>query len=155
MSIVLTAIQAATDAAIAQNRLSFANLQEFNSFTDSFQFADYPRNIVVPFDLSGTFLNNRIKKNVLIQGWILTRIAQDTNDWRSVSLETQYIDPMREIALSFINQFLHNEDVSDIIKTDPEVEPVAFTIRPEYMFLKDHLFGVSYSVTIPTIGRKC
>lgn len=148
---VLTALQAAnTQAGITG--LSFANLQEFNSFMDSFQFTDYPRNIVVPFNLDGIFLNNRAKTTINIHGWVLTRITQDTNDWRSLQLEPLYIDPMRTLAMKFIKALINNEDD---ITIDPEIEPVRFNIKPEYMFLPAHLFGVSYSVNLPGIDHVC
>lgn len=147
---VLTALQTAnTQAGITG--LSFANLQEFNSFMDSFNFTDYPRNIVVPFDLDGEFLNNRAKTTILIRGWILTRINQDTNDWRSLDLESLYIDPMRTLAMKFIKSLLNSEEIT----IDPEVERVRFHVKPEYMFLHAHLFGVSYSVNLPGVDRVC
>lgn len=145
---VIEVLQQATDDAGFQG-LSYANLQEFNAFMDSFQFLDYPRNIVVPYKLNGTLKNNRKKKTILIQGWALLRIPQDTNDWRSIGLEADYINEMRTKA----EAFLVNVASSDL--TDPEVEDIQFSITPEYMFLSAHLFGVSYTMNWPVVGSIC
>jgi hypothetical protein len=145
---ILEAIQEATDASGAKG-LSFANLQEFNAFNDSFAFEEYSRNVVVPFKINYTFTNNRVKGILILQGWMITRINQDTNDWRSVQLEPDYINPMREQAVKFLKHLLS----SDIV--DPEIENVTATITPEYMWLKDHLFGVSYQANIPISKMVC
>lgn len=146
---ILQAIQEANTGAGAIKKLSFANLQEFNSFKDSFTFLEYPVNVVVPFTLRSQFLNGYVKDNVILQGWILTRINQDTNDWRSVQLEVDYINPMRLLAKKFVRTLLD----SDII--DSQVEAVTVSIVPEYMFLDAHLFGVSYSLTLPVRSNVC
>ncbi len=147
---ILEAIQEASSLTDVVG-LSFANIQEFNSFKDSFVFDDYPRNVLTPFTVNSTFpsITPRVKKTVLLQGWIITRISEDTNDWRSLLMESQYISPMREIAEKFVRQLLN----SDIV--DPEAGDVTVRILPEYMWLNDHLFGVSYSVTIPLVSTVC
>jgi hypothetical protein len=129
--------------------LSFANLQEFNSFMDSFNFLDYPRNIIVPYNLNGTLKNNRKKKVIPLQGWALLRIKEDTNDYRSVKLEADYIQPMRVLVEKFLVQ-IANSDL-----TDSEVEDISYSIKPEYMFLSAHLFGVSYSINWPIRANIC
>lgn len=147
---ILEAIQEAHAAAgIAPASLAFAQLQEFNSFMDSFQFSDYPVNVVVPVGIRGTFMNNRVKDIATVRGWMLTRISEDTNNFRSVQIEPVYINPMRVLAKRFLRQLLE----TDII--DPEVEPVTYTIDPEYMFLTAHLFGVSYSISLPLRDNVC
>lgn len=145
---ILEELQQANTAAKVKD-LSFANLQEFNSFMDSFTFLEYPRNVVVPFSLNGTFAGNRVKDVIPLQGWMLTRIKEDTNDWRSVKLEPDYIAPMRSLARKFLIQLLN----SDL--TDPEVANVTYQIVPEYMFLSSHLFGVSYRMNWPVAGKLC
>lgn len=129
--------------------LSFANLQEFNAFHDSFNFLDYARNVIVPYNTNGVITDNRKKKVILLQGWGLTRIKEDTNDWRSIKLEKDYIQPMRVMTEKFIVQVIN----SDL--TDTEVRDISYTIRPEYMFLNSHLFGVSYTLNWPTKGNLC
>lgn len=145
---ILEELQEASKAAKVKD-MSFANLQEFNSFMDSFTFLEYPRNIVVPFSLNGTFAANRVKDVIPLQGWMLTRIKEDTNDWRSVKLEPDYIAPMRSLARKFLIHVLN----SDL--TDPEVPNVTYSITPEYMFLSSHLFGVSYRMNWPVHSRLC
>lgn len=145
---ILETLQQATDDAGFKG-LSFANLQEFNAFMDSFTFLEYPRNVVVPYKLTGTFKGSLKKKFIRIQGWSLTRIVEDTNDWRSVLLEPQYIQPMRELAEKFIL------NVIDSDLTDPEMNDVQYSIDPEYMFLSSHLFGVSYTLNWPVTEFVC
>ena len=145
---ILETLESATLSA-GMKGLSFANLQELNSFLDSFNFQDYPRNVIVPFTVNGTVKNNRLKEVLPIRGWVLRRIAQDTNDFRSVKIEPEYIDPMRVLARAFIKELL----ASDLV--DAEVEDVTYTITAEYMFLSAHLFGVSYQINWPITGKIC
>lgn len=147
MTILETIQQATNDAGF--KGLSFANLQEFNAFMDSFQFEEYPRNVVVPFNTTGRIASNRIKSVLTIQGWALTRISQDTNDWRSVELEPLYMQPMREKVRKFFLSLVN----SDIL--DPEVSDISFTTKPEYMFLAAHLFGISYTISLPISQKLC
>ena len=145
---ILEAIQlSTTDAGIRE--LSFANLQEFNSFMDSFNFEDWPRNIVVPPVVNGTFNGIKAAETLVLRGWVLRRISEDTNDWRSVLLEPDYISPMRDFARKFIRRMLDSEIV------DPSRDPATYTITPEYMFLNQHLFGVSYQAQIPIMKNVC
>ena len=146
---VLAAIQEANTAAGIET-LSFANIKEFQAFMDSFKFADYPVNIVLPFTSNGTTLGNGIRKATIpLNGWVLTRIAEDTNDFRSLAVETAYLEPMRILAITFIKSLL----ATDII--DNERLPVSDVIRPEYVFLEAHLFGVGYTVNLPIIQNVC
>lgn len=147
MSILDAIEEANTNAGI--KHLSFAQLQEFNAFKDSFTFLEYPRNVVVPYALRGVIKNNRKKKIIPLQGWVLTRLRQDTNDFRSLEIEPDYIQPMRALAEKFIVQLLETD------VTDSEQEDVSYSINPEYMFLDAHLFGVSYTVNWPVHGKIC
>ena len=145
---ILEAIELAnTDAGI--RGLSFANLQEFNAFMDSFNFEDWPRNIVVPPVVNGTFNGIKAAETLVLRGWVLKRIPEDTNDWRSVKLEPDYISPMRDFARKFIRRMLDSGIV------DVERDPVTYSITPEYMFLSSHLFGVSYQAQIPIMKNVC
>jgi hypothetical protein len=103
----------------------------------------------VPFTVNSQFLSRGIKNSVLIRGWVLTRLREDTNDFRSLKIEPDYINPMRELAMTFVRRLLD----SDVI--DSEVENVNATFVPEYQFLDSHLFGVSYSLTLPTKAHIC
>jgi len=120
----------------------FANIKEFNSFMDSFNFDEYPINIVVPFEDNGTWSEGRIKAIIPIQGWVLTRLSDDT-DIRSKQAEEHYIAPMRDKAKKFMFEIINSE------LTDPEVTAVTYNIRPEYAFLNQMAFGVSYRMNWP------
>jgi hypothetical protein len=145
---ILQAAQEANTAAGIRN-FAFANLTEFNSFKDGFNELEYPINVMVPFTVNSQFLSRGIKNSVLIRGWVLTRLREDTNDFRSLKIEPDYINPMRELAMTFVRRLLD----SDVI--DSEVENVNATFVPEYQFLDSHLFGVSYSLTLPTKAHIC
>jgi len=145
---VLQAIQEANTTA-GITTLAFANAQEFQSFMDKYEYSQYPVNLVLPFTVAGTNLNGRRKQVVTITGYVLRRVPEDTNDWRTLPVETAYIDPMRVLAIKFIRALLD----TDIM--DPEVEAVGDTIRPEYMHTSGHLFGVSYTINLPTINNVC
>lgn len=145
---ILEAIQEASNEADIPT-LAFANIREFNAFMDSFNYDDYPVNIVVPFTSNGTTLNGRRKAIIPLQGWVLRRIPEEPLDVRSVSAEHDYIAPMRAKAVKFIAKLLE----TDVI--DPEVDGVTDTIRSEYAFLANHLFGVSYTVNVPVVESVC
>lgn len=147
----MTILDALTEANTAAGikTFSFANLQEFNSFIDSFKALDYPINVIVPIPLNGNILPSRTKDNLSIQGWMITRINEDTNNYRSAKIEDDYIHPMRKLA----KKFLVKLSETDIV--DPEVDNIAYSIRPEYMFLATHVFGVSYTCTLPINSKIC
>ena len=145
---ILEALEEANKAAGIKT-FSFANIQEFNAFIDSFKGLDYPVNVVVPVNISGVFLNNMVKDVAAIQGWMLTRLQQDTDNFRSIKIEPDYIDPMRRKAKKFLRALLD----TDIV--DSEVESVSYTIRPEYKFLATNTFGVSYTMNLPILDHVC
>ena len=148
-------MQTVLEAAVEANNipgikgLSFASLQEFNSFKDSFNYLDWPRNIIVPFALDGVVEEHRTAEVINIQGWMITRINQDTNDFRSLKIEPDFIEPMRKAARKFILNLVD----SDL--TNPQVTNINYRIVPEYQFMDAHLFGVSYSFRWPINGRLC
>lgn len=146
---LLQALEEANNTVKGIKGLSFANLQEFASFQDSFNFQDWPRNIVVPIVLDGTLKNNRSNEFINLQGWMVTRINQDTNDYRSVKIEPDYIAPMRAAARKFIIALAD----SDI--TNPEVEDISYRIGSEYQWLHTHLFGVFYTMRWPVRSNIC
>ena len=143
MITLLEALQEANSATPGIKGLSFANIQEFASFQDSFNFQDYPRNVVVPIVLDGVLKNNRANEFINVQGWMITRINQDTNDYRSVKIEPDFIAPMRAAARKFIIA-LANSDL-----TNPEIEDISYRIGSEYQWLHSHLFGVHYTMRWP------
>ncbi len=145
---VLQAIQEANTAA-GITTLAYANSQEFKAFMDKFAFTDYPVNLVLPFTVNGSILNGRTKDTITITGYVWKRVPEDGNDWRTLAVETSYIDPMRTLAKKFIKGLLD----TDII--DPEVEVVGYTTSPEYAETSSHLFGVKYTIQLPTVLNVC
>jgi hypothetical protein len=146
---LLEALEEANNATPGIKGLSFANLQEFASFQDSFNFVDWPRNVVVPIVLDGTLISGRANEIINLQGWMVTRIDQDTNDYRSVKIEPDYIAPMRAAARKFIRN-IANSDL-----TNPEVENISYRIGSEYQWLHSHLFGVFYTMRWPVRSNVC
>lgn len=149
---LLEALQEANNAVKGIKGLSFANIQEFNSFQDSFNFNDYPRNVVTPIVLNGTLVSQRVTRAteiIRLEGWMITRIDQDTNDYRSVKIEPDFIAPMRAAARKFIIKLSE----SDI--TDPQADTITYRIQSEYQWLSTHLFGVFYQMNWPVKASIC
>lgn len=149
MITLLEALQEANSATPGIKGLSFANIQEFASFQDSFNFQDWPRNIIVPPNLSGTITDYRVNEVINIQGWMVTRINQDTNDYRSVKIEPDFIAPMRAAARKFILKLVDSE------LTNSEAKTINYRIGSEYQWLHSHLFGVFYSLDWPVRAKLC
>jgi len=149
MTILEAATQANTEAGI--RTLSFANLQEFQAFMDSFNFVEYPINVLVPFTVNGTTnMNTGIRKAVVpIQGWVLTRVSEEPEDYRSKAFEEKYLNPMRTLAKKFLKNFYNTEII------DPETTSITDSIRPEYLFLNAKTFGVSYTANVPVKDNVC
>ncbi|MEY4931160.1 MAG: hypothetical protein RI909_1884 [Bacteroidota bacterium] len=147
MSDILTAIQAANPS---ECTFAFASIQEFQSFTDKYSFSDYPVNVVFPFDIAGTSDNNTgVRKAVVtIDGFIFTRVSEDTNNYRTLTME-DVIDPLRELAIDFIQ----NLSASSIVNKN--ITTISDSIRPVYQELPDHFFGVRYKVQLPIIQNVC
>ncbi len=145
---MLEAIREANDTAKIRS-LSFAKIDEFQSFMDSFKFVGYPANLVVPPPWNGRRSNAQNKVQIAFEGWVITRIPEDTNDYRSIKIEEIYIGPMRKYAMKYINALLD----TDIV--DPEVEEVAWTVKPEYGLTQVGVFGVSYTVNLPINETIC
>jgi len=151
---ILEAIQQANTAVgIGIKQFQFADLTEFNAFNKSFETGLYPCHVMEPFTTSGVWLNGRVKLTVPLRGWILKPIPKDSTNFRKIELESLYLEPMRALAKSFIKNLLSSDEADDVI--DPEVDDVPFTIRPEYAFLADHLFGVSYTIQLPVREGIC
>lgn len=149
----MTLIESIEQASIAAGirTFRFANIREAQSFMDSFNFVEFPIHILLPLTVNGvTNRDTGIRKAVLpLQGWVLTRIESDPNDYRTRKVEDIYIGPMRTLANKFLKRLLE----SSII--DPEVKTVSDSIKPEYMFLNQHAFGVSYTMNVPIKDNVC
>jgi hypothetical protein len=143
MTVLQVLEQANTSAGIA-TELQFADIREFNSFVDSFNFEDFPVNILVPYSDNGQWGKNGVRRGTLkLQGWMLTRVTEDPNNYRSKAMEENYLADMRHLAKVFIQAVIN----SDIV--DPEANTLRDNIRPEYMFLNMHTFGVYYEIDLP------
>jgi hypothetical protein len=140
---VLEVLQSATEAAGITTDLQFADIREFNTFVDSFSFNQYPVNVVEPFQDNGNWRNGGRRGTIVLRGWVLTRISEDTNDYRSKKLEEDYLNEMRLRAKVFIQAVINSQ------LTDPEAQNITDSIRPEYAFLNMHTFGVSYQLNWP------
>lgn len=122
----------------------FETENELQAAIESFKFAEYPLLIIPPFQSNGTWTNGRRKGVLQLRGWVVTRINEDTNNYRSRSLEISTIQPMKALAMKFIKKFL----ASDVV--DPLVPTTGDTIRGTYQFTNKHLFGAAFTVS-PTI----
>lgn len=148
---ILEAIKEAHEATeIGVKNLHYATTQEFNSFENQLKGLDFPVNLVAPIIVNGDMTKlPRIGQTVNIQGFMLTRINEDTNNVRSLSLEENYLSPLRHKAKLFLSALMQTDIVN------PEVSTSPFVIRPEYWWLSSHIFGVSYTLTLPTYSDVC
>jgi len=131
----------------ALKSFQFARLDTFNEFKDSFKFVDYPAHLTLPWGTKLVWLNGRIKTTVELSGWIIQRIPQKATDFKEKKVEELYLQPMRVLAKSFFRNLLDCEII------DQEVTPINISIEPEYMWLDNNLFGVSYKATIPVLEQ--
>lgn len=145
---ILEAIEQANET-VGIRSFRFANLSEFNKFLESFEFEDYPCHVVVPFETRQEWYNNRIYNVAVIQGWVLKRIDEDTTNFKAAEIEALHIAPMRAKAKNLIREMVE----SDV--TNPEVERVTSSIKPEYGQLTASLFGVSYTLNWPIAEGIC
>jgi len=149
---VLESIQTASTNAGITESVKFANIQEFQSFQDSFGYSTYPIHVVIPFTFNGSRTGGRNKVTIPLQGWVMRRIPEDTNDYRTSEIESLYLAPMRALAIKFLNGLIDADETSII---DPEAGDVGWTVKPEYMWLPNHLFGVSYTINLPVLESVC
>jgi hypothetical protein len=147
---ILEAIEEANTAA-GITGCDYANLKEFQSYVDKSGFNEYPINIVLPVPISGSYSTETFnaKSVVVITGFILRRIAEDTNDWRSVSIETTYMEGIRDFFMTYLAKIADTEIV------DKEVQTIRYSNNPEYAFLNNHLFGIRYTINLPVVQNVC
>lgn len=132
-------------------KATIANLQEAQAFHDSFKFEDYPINIIIPFNSNGTTKNGIRRAVIPLQGWILTRVREQPEDYRSLAMEKEYLEPMRHLAAKFLKELYK----TDIVDPEAVERGITDTIKPEYMVLNMLAFGVSYTVNLPVIQNVC
>lgn len=132
-------------------KATIANLQEAQAFEESFRFDDYPINIILPFTSNGNTRNGIRRAIIPLQGWILTRVREQPEDYRSLKMEQEYLEPMRHLAAKFLKELYK----TDIIDPEAVERGITDTIKPEYMVLNMLAFGVSYTVNLPVIQNVC
>jgi hypothetical protein len=121
-----------------------------NVYIDSIQANQFPINVVAPYVDNGVWNRNGMRGGVLVlQGWILTRIHIDPNDYRARFIEDQYIAEMRLKAKVFIQAMINSAIVN------PEASNITDQIRPEYRFTNMHTFGVFYTLNLPIKEAIC
>lgn len=145
---ILEAIEESTNKAGIPT-MAFANLRGFNAFMASFNYDKYPVNVVVPFDDNGQWSGALRKSVIPLQGWVLRMIPRDGLDIRTAQAHREYVEPMKRKAIAFIRALLDTDVV------DPEGLTPTDSIRPEYAFLSNHLFGVSYTINLPIVRGVC
>lgn len=149
MTTILDALKEANRIAGIKS-FSFSDITTFNSFTDSFRGLDLPVNLVIPININTTLTQPKTQDMAIISGFVMTRLNEDTNDFRHVEIEDKYINPMRVLAKKFLVALINSD-----IYNEQNQTPVNATIVPEYQWLKDHLFGVSYRAAIPLKSKVC
>lgn len=150
MSLIQTIDKASVDAGIRSFVYAdFETEQEFQAIIDKFKAEEFPLLLIPPFQSNGTWTNSRRKGVLQLRGWVVTRIKQDTNNYRSRELEINTIEPMKKLAKKFIKNMI----ASDIY--DPTGTAVTDTIRGSYQFTNKHLFGAYFTANIPIIESVC
>lgn len=147
---ILEGLQQANHVAGIKN-FSFADVTSFNSFVDSYKGLDFPLNLVVPVTVNSTLTQPRTQDIAIISGFVITRLKEDTNDFRHIDIEDSYINPMRILAKKFLVALINNPELYN----EQNQTPVTAQINPEYQWLPVHLFGVSYRAAIPLKAKVC
>lgn len=143
MQTILQALEQAHKDAHIKTPLQFVKIDEFQAFLDSFNFDEFPVNVIVPFTNNGNRTDSRRKATVPLQGWMLVEIDDDTINVRTAKAYHDYVEPMTNLAIKFLTRLLEQ----DII--DAEVSNVTDSITPTFAFLSKRLFGVQYTMNIP------
>jgi hypothetical protein len=113
---------------------------------------DLPVHILVPFEQRWNWVGNRIKISAEFNGWFLTNIKQDINDYKKEDIELLFLEPMRKLCRVYFKH-LFNTQPSII---DPEENASPILVAPEYQFINHGaLFGISYRATIPFVSSIC
>lgn len=128
---------------------TFAAIDEFARFIDSFKQTDVPIHVITPFEERGTWDGARRKAILPIEGWVLTPLREETVDYRSRRVEEVYISPMRVKCKTFL-RFLTETDM-----VDDEIRQIKDIITPEYGHLSARLFGVHYRIELPIVQGVC
>lgn len=149
---ILEAIESASKSTDGIRKIIFADIREVNSFVDSFEFLDWPIHIIEPFETNVTFAGPRAKTKIQLHGWIMRRMDEDTNDFRSRDVEDKFLAPMRNLAIAYLKKLIQT-DANQIIDREEAIPSI--NIKPEYMFTAQHAIGVSYQVILPVTESIC
>ncbi len=148
MLTILGAVKLANDEAQLPD-FTFAAIDEFARFLDSFKNTDVPIHVITPFEEQGTWIGARRKAIVPMEGWLLTPLLEETVDYRSQRIEQVYISVMRSAAKRFLARLVEQDIVDD------EVQQIKDVITPEYGTLSSRLFGVHYRIQLPIMQGVC
>lgn len=149
-SLIETIEQASKDAGFRSFVYAdFETENEFQAVIDNFKFEEYPLLLIPPFTSNGTWTNARRKGILLIRGWSLIRIKEQTVNYRSRKLEVDTIEPMKKMSRKFIKNMIESNAY------DPMVTTIQDTIRGSYQFSNKHLFGAAFTVNLPIIESVC
>ena len=129
--------------------ITFAQVNEFARFLDSFQAADGPIHVVLPFDEQGTWEGARRRAIVPFEGWLLTQIRGEAVDLRSPDVEALYVSPMRALVKKYFRRLVETQMV------DGEVKTIKDNIETEDGFLSQQLMGVHYKIWLPIMEGVC
>lgn len=148
-STILDAVKEANDNAKLPD-FTFAMIDEFSRFLDSFKATDTPIHVIVPFEEQGTWGQAGLRKATCpIEGWVLTFVSEESMDYRSPQAEIKYIQPMRLKCKKFLRELVNTDIVDD------DVRDIRDVITPEYGFLNARLFGVHYRIQLPIVEGIC
>jgi hypothetical protein len=147
---ILEAIEDANTNAGITTLVFARTLAEFNEVIESFNFSDYPINVVIILRNNGRHTSSGRRKGAIrLDGYVLTRVSEEPLELRTRKAEHDYIQPMRTKAISFLTELIK----SDI--TDPEEEVINDSVDSVYGFLSSHTFGVTYTITLPIVEQTC
>lgn len=144
---ILDCLESAYMQSGAKN-FSYANLSEFNVFVESLGSSQFPTLIIVPPVMTGLISSPFTKYSITLTGWALYHIHEDVSYFRSPQVEGVYISPARDIVDRFVRGLL-DSGLNDNTATDNP-----YTARPEYAFLAQQLFGVSFEFRWNIIKQK-
>jgi len=124
--------------------------QEFSNLVKSMKPEQCPINILDSRSLqsNGTWETGRRKAIIPLEGWVVTRIKENTKTTRSRELETTYIEPMKKLTKLFLKNVLKME-VYDASREMTD------TIRGAYQVSNEHFFGTKYTASVPVVDGYC
>ncbi len=125
---------------------NMATEQEFQAIIEKFKFEEYPLMLIEQITSNGTYSATTGMREAVVPltGYVLTRLKEDTLNYRMHKLESEVIHPMKNIAKAFTRRVV----VSGIINPSGTVSD---TITAAYQVTNKHLFGARFSISLPVI----